>query len=296
MLVEAAWREREEAHVRRLARWTEPRRRRRARGEEHPVHDFLFDYYRYSTAKLLEWHPSAGLSIEDSPEARLRFRPPVYRRQSGRLWRDPGGLKPKERRRLGWTLDLLSRTAARPAWLECFGIHEWAMVYGAAPARHDGSLALRVSQREIDRFVSSANIVCTHFDAYRFFAPGAKPLNRARPTLEARTEMEQPGCIHANMDLYKWAYKSMPWIGSDLLADCFELAVALRELDMRASPYDVSLLGFAPVPVETEAGRQAYVEEQAQLARRASALRRAIVGLLDRMLVSPIRLPLAPVP
>ncbi|MDH3223597.1 MAG: 3-methyladenine DNA glycosylase, partial [Gemmatimonadota bacterium] len=51
------WRPLTEAHAARVARWTEPRRQRRARQRTHPVYDFLFDYYRYSTAKLTEWHP-----------------------------------------------------------------------------------------------------------------------------------------------------------------------------------------------------------------------------------------------
>ena len=280
-LTTADWLARERAHVGRLEKWTEPRRRRRARNQRHPVHDFLFDYYRYSMAKLLEWHPAAGVSIEDSTEARERFQPPTYV-HSIRGWsQDPYQLKPKERKRLRWTLELLRRTASRPAWLECFGVHEWAMVYRTAPARHEGALPLRVSQSQIDRLVESRSIVCTHFDAYRFFAHQAQPLNRIRPTLEARTDLEQPGCIHANMDLYKWAYKSMPWIGSDLLADCFELAVELREVDMRASPYDVTSLGLSPIPVETDAGRDEYVELQRHLASRSGHLRGVLISALE---------------
>ncbi|NNF28047.1 MAG: 3-methyladenine DNA glycosylase, partial [Gemmatimonadetes bacterium] len=260
------------------------RRRRRARGQPHPVHDFLFDYYRYSTAKLLEWHPPIGVFIEDSEAARSRFQTPCYRNHEGRVRRDPATLEPKERGRLSWTLDLLRSTASRPAWLECFGIHEWAMLYRAAPARHEGSLNLRVDPAAIDRLVASSDIVCTHFDAYRFFADEAKPLNRARPSLDARRDLEQPGCVHANMDLYKWAYKSMPWIGSDILADCFHLAVELRELDMRASPYDVSPLGLVPIPVETDEGRQTYADEQLRLAQLAGELRRRLIHALETVL------------
>ena len=42
------------------------------------------------------------------------------------------------------------------------------------------------------------------------------------------------------MDLYKWCYKLGPLIESELLMDCLELAADARELDMRASPYDLS--------------------------------------------------------
>ena len=59
---------------------------------------------------------------------------------------------------------------------------------------------------------------------------------------------EQPGCVHAGMDLYKWAAKLGPLIESSLLLDCFALAVDARVLDMRASPYDLRDFGFAPIP------------------------------------------------
>jgi hypothetical protein len=41
------------------------------------------------------------------------------------------------------------------------------------------------------------------------------------------------------MDLYKLAYKLSPALASDLTADCFDLARQVRELDMRAAPYDL---------------------------------------------------------
>ena len=159
------------------------------------------------------------------------------------------------------------------------------MVYQGKDVRHRETVPLRLPQAEVDALVESRPLACTHFDAYRFFTPDAKPLNRVQPTPETRDAMEQPGCIHANMDLYKWAYKSMPWIGSDLLWSSFELALDLRSLDMRASPYDLSSLGYAPVPVETPQGRAAYQREQKELADRAQAVRAALVRSLDVVLL-----------
>ena len=105
-------------------------------------------------------------------------------------------------------------------------------------------------------------------------------MNRLQPTLEDRISLEQPGCVHANMDLYKWAAKSMPWIGSELLLDCFELAMELRDLDMRASPYDLTAWGREPVRIETADGRRIYESEQRRLAEKAAPLReRLIAGL-----------------
>jgi hypothetical protein len=56
------------------------------------------------------------------------------------------------------------------------------------------------------------------------------------------------------MDLYKWSYKLSPLIDSETLLDCLELAAAAREIDMRASPYDLSDYGYAPIAVEDAAG------------------------------------------
>ena len=56
------------------------------------------------------------------------------------------------------------------------------------------------------------------------------------------------------MDLYKHAFRLWPLVGSDLVADCFVLAWDVREVDMRASPYDFAAWGFAPIRIETAEG------------------------------------------
>jgi hypothetical protein len=89
------------------------------------------------------------------------------------------------------------------------------------------------------------------------------------------------------MYLYKWAAKTMPWAGSDLLLDCFELALALRDLDMRASPYDLSEWGREPVFIETQDGRRVYEEEQRRLAASALPLRGRLIAVLSRMPAPP---------
>jgi hypothetical protein len=149
---------------------------------------------------------------------------------------------------------------------------------------HSSLAPLRLSQEEIDTLVESRSIACTHHDAFRFFSKQALPLNRIQPTLDTRHENEQPGCVHANMDLYKWAAKSMPWIGSYLLLETFRLAVRLRDLDMRASPYDLSAWGVFPVKIETIEGRREYETEQRKLAEKARDLRNKLIGSLGRIL------------
>jgi hypothetical protein len=91
-------------------------------------------------------------------------------------------------------------------------------------------------------------------------------------------EMDQPACIHANMDLYRFGYKIAPWIQSELLADAFALARSARELDMRASPYDLSRFGFEPIPIETTDGRAQYVRLQREIARLAEPIRQLVLS------------------
>lgn len=145
------------------------------------------------------------------------------------------------------------------------------MVYRGEARRHD--LPLRLSQNEIDDLVRTLPVTCTHFDAYRFFTPSARLLNLVPVTREQQADFEQPGCLHTNMDLYKWAYKFQPWLPSELMVDAFLLALEIREVDMRATPYDLTRYGYTPIKVETLAGRQEYQRRQQDLSGAAQALR-----------------------
>jgi hypothetical protein len=135
---------------------------------------------------------------------------------------------------------------------------------------------------DTDRVVEENRVRCTHFDAFRFFTPEARPLNVLTPSRERQVELDQPGCLHANMDLYKWAYKLSPLVDSELVADCFALARDIRELDMRASPYDLGALGLSPVPVETPEGRARYAVAQRGFALRAAPLRARLIAAVAR--------------
>ncbi len=104
------------------------------------------------------------------------------------------------------------------------------------------------------------------------------------PTSADRVEFEQPACLHAGMDLYKHAFRLTPMICSDLVADCFELARDIRVLDMRAAPYDLADLGFAPVRVETADGKAEYAAAQRVFAERGAPLRAALVAECERLL------------
>lgn len=278
------WKRRAAAHRTRAERHTLATRKRRDHGLAHPVEDFLFQYYPYPFALLENWQPGIGVALEwaESP-APLVFPDRCYSISDGVLFADPGLLAEKERERLRWIAGLLTATRDRAPNFACHGLHEWAMVYQGKEVRHEKTTPLRLPQTEIDALVESRAICCSHHDAFRFFAAEARPMNRLQPTLESRVLLEQPGCVHANMDLYKWAAKSMPWIGSGLLLDCFELAMELRDLDMRASPYDLLAWGREPIRIETAEGRRIYEVEQKRLAAMAVPLRERLIEGLEKI-------------
>lgn len=282
------WQAISDSHLAEARVFTDGPRFRRDRGEAHPVEDFLFRYYPFPIALLELWQPGVGFSLRfhDIEALPARFLGKRYRTDGGVCELDVGSISEKERERLSWIHSLLTATQGHAPNFACHGLHEWAMVYRAEEIRHSSLAPLRLTQGEIDSLVESRPIACTHHDAFRFFSKQALPLNRIQPSLDTRHENEQPGCVHANMDLYKWAAKSMPWIGSDLLLETFRLAVRLRDLDMRASPYDLSAWGVVPVKIETTEGRREYETEQRKLAEDARGLREKLIGSLARVLAT----------
>ena len=146
--------------------------------------------------------------------------------------------------------------------------------------RHAG-WPLRLGAAGTDAVVEAHQIRCSHYDAFRFYTPPARSLNLLQPTREAQPDLEQPGCLHAGMDLYKWAYKLAPAVPSDLVMDCFDLAREIRELDMRASPYDLSELGYEPVAIETPQGKAEYAAAQRGFSARGQELRRRLLAAVD---------------
>jgi hypothetical protein len=284
VLAEDAWRARAAAHRARVGRWTDPHRERSRRGEPHPVLDFLFTYYSLRPRLLERWQPGPGVLLLGG--AGFAGRPGYIRDSTGdgdgvRL--DPAALPQRWTTTARFVRALLTATAARPPRLGCFGLHEWAMVYRTGAPRH-ATVPLRLGTAGTDEVVEALPVHCTHHDAFRFFTAAARPLNAVQPTRDDQLAREQPGCLHATMDLYKWAYKLAPAVPGELLADCFELAAEVRELDMRASPYDLTGYGYSPVPIETPAGRAAYARAQAGFATRAEPLRARLVELCDQLL------------
>ncbi|MDP9461920.1 MAG: 3-methyladenine DNA glycosylase [Actinomycetota bacterium] len=277
------WTERAGAHSARIDRWTAPHRERRRRGEAHPVLDFLFTYYSETPGRLRRWHPGASVALAPSstgpaPHSAWRW---YATDPDGVVRLDAEAFLAARGDTVRFVHRLLAATAGRPAFTGCFGLHEWAMVYRDGQTRH--AVPLRLGQAGTDAVVEAHPIRCSHFDAYRFFTPAAVDRNRLRPTRGTQPELEQPGCLHAGMDLYKWAYKLSPATPGELVADCLALAVEIRELDMRASPYDLRQHGYSPVAIETPEGKADYVTGQREFTRRGAELRTRLLNVCDRL-------------
>jgi hypothetical protein len=282
VLPEATWQAERRTHADRVDGWLAQHRDRRSRAVEHPVEDFLFEYYNYRPYQLRRWHPGHGVVLAGkAAEELLGWRD--YVRVDQGVTVDTAAVVSVRAKTILWVYDLLSRTAQRPGYFGCFGLHEWAMVYRLAPdkLRHP-DWPLRFAADRVAAVVEERGVRCAHFDAFRFFTPPARPLNALQPTRASQPDLEQPGCLHANMDLYKHAYKLSPLVPSHLVADTFALARDIRELDMRASPYDLSALGFEPVPIETAEGRAAYAQAQREFSVRSAPLRQALIDVLGR--------------
>jgi len=286
VLPEACWQARRAAHEARVSAWTEPHRVRSLTGEKHPVYDFLFEYYHFRPGQLRRWHPGLGSAL--AGDSALEYlEQPGYRRVEGGIAADPGWLKPGRREAAGWILNLLRASRERPPFFGCFGLHEWAMVYrlSAREVRH-AAWPLRLDGEALAAVVESQPVRCSHFDAFRFFTDAARPLNRLQPTKSAMPLLEQRGCLHTNMDLYKWAFKLTPFTPSELVADAFALAREIRETDMRASPYDLRALGFDPIRVETPEGRAEYERHQRRFAERGAPIRDRLIAVCERLIES----------
>lgn len=280
----AEWRGRERAHQERADALSAGWRSRAQAGVSgtrlaHPVDDFLFTYYPYRPALLRRWHPGAGVALEDAA-ADTRAGWKWYLTEGTAVRVDDESFRAAKAARIRPIALVLRGTLGRAANFGCLGLHEWAMVYRAPAARH--SVPLRLGADGTDAVVESHNIGCSHFDAFRFFTPEAVSRNRLSPTRENQPAMEQPGCLHAGMDLYKWSVKLGPLVPGELLLDTFELARDVRELDMQASPYDLTEWGYEPVPIETTEGKAEYVLRQRAFTERANALRTRLLEVLAR--------------
>ncbi len=285
------WQERARVERAELEPFVAAHLERRKRGQRHPVWDFLFDYYGFKPSHLLRFSPGLGIELSGAYEFCERRE---WTRTSCGAMLDGSQFPLHRLEGARATLAILEATQSRSARHDCFGLHEWAMVYRAHSVRHP--LPLRLPAPELEALVESQTLRCSHFDAVRFFTPDALPLNVLNPKSHNRAQFEQPGCIHANMDLYKHAIKFAPWLASQLMIETFWLAKHARELDMRASPYDLSSFGFEPIRIETLEGRREYAGLQRGVAERAAPIRARLIGEYRELIeaVKPLAIPNVP--
>ena len=138
--------------------------------------------------------------------------------------------------------DLLRATAARPARLNCFGCTSGRWSTGpptCGTARSRCGSAPRAPTRW------SSRCRCAAATSTRS-GSSPNPPRRATPsTLTPRRPRSPPNSRAACTPTWistSGAYKLGPLVDSELLIDCLELAADARELDMRASPYDLTRL------------------------------------------------------
>lgn len=274
---QARMRQHEESADDMLTRYRHP-------GAYHPVYDFLFEYYPVRPSHLRRWHPGVGVTLAgEAPHAQWRY----YNRTAEGVTVDTEAFLERRGGTVRYILDLLEKTTHNPTQFDCFGLHEWAMVYHIDSPRHD--LPLRLGAEGTNEVVDKHRIKCTHYDAFRFFTEPARPLNLTVLTREDQPEHDQAGCVHSTMDLYKWAWKLGPLVPGELFLDTFRLAVAARTLDMEASPYDCREWGFGVVPIESPEGKAEYVRRQRALADAAEPLRARLVSHIRTALAATMK-------
>jgi len=279
VLERAEWAEHENRHTERVARFVEPHERRARTGRPHPVWDFLFTYYSLKPRQLRRWHPGFGIGLRGAERHLERA---GYGNRDGVVTVTDEHLASRVDT-VRFIAGLLAATASRPARLNCFGLHEWAMVYRSSRPRHD-RVPLRLGNAGTDAVVESMPLRCSHFDAYRFFTDAAVGRNSDTLSRNNQPAHEQPGCLHTNMDLYKWCYKLGPLVESELLMDCLDLAADARMLDMQASPYDLADYGVTPIAIEDAGGRAEYVRLQQDIAQRGMPLRARLSARCEDLL------------
>lgn len=280
---EAKWKAEKAAHEQRVDELLNDYLQARSRQEKNPVMDFLFEYYAFRPANLRKWSPGIGVNLffsklEELPEISEII---TY---DNVAFVDPRLFPKKRISSLNWMLKMLMNTQQSRPSFGCFGMHEWAMVYKSDNPRHD-QLPMRMEPDELSEFVESRPLLCTHFDAFRFFTEPAKPMNKFELSREKFHETEQPGCIHSNMDLYKWAFKMYPWISTSLILEAFELAVEARYIDMQASPYDLREQGMEPIKIETGEGRKEYKLKQEMIYAKGVPVREKIIETMQKLLL-----------
>lgn len=286
VLTPAQWHERTIAHQARVDEVSSGHLARSACHEKDPTEDFLWTYYSLRPGQLRQWHPGHGVALLGDAGSYLsrRWYHRVDTPEGPGVTLDSQAFLAARGSTVSFIRDLLAATAERETNCGCFCMHEWAMVYHLRESDTRHPLPLRLGQPTTDAVVEAhAPLRCTHYDAFRFFTTDAQQLNARSLTREQQREAEQPACLHATMDLYKWAYKLLPAVSSELVLECFILARKARDLDMAASPYDTRSIGLEPIPVETARGKATFIACQRGIAAVSAQMRARLIAACDRL-------------
>ncbi|GAX18671.1 hypothetical protein FisN_10Hh116 [Fistulifera solaris] len=304
ILRESVWRTAAAQHAEHVHELLRPGLSNDALDAKHPVYNFFIEYYGMKGAKgvrkLKQWSlptypvflegaklddlgdllPLRGASVQS---AGISYCPSNYYLSSEDLVGPASAFV--------WYYKVLQQSTQRDPVLHCYNLHEWAMQYhppGSPPpqsGKYQKHLPLRVDRDTLNAAVERNGVCCTHYDALRFFAPTALPLNTV-PLVSRDQQLinEQPACLHATMDLFKMITKLQPFISADLKLRCLSLAVQARRLDVAASPYDASAYGITAIPIETSDGRSLYKKKQLQLLKESQPVRLELLAAFEQFL------------
>ena len=225
---------------------------------------------------LRRWHPGAGVELEGAAEEPARaWRWYAPGPTPGSVVVDAAALECEKGDSLGMIERILHQTAQRPGASAASACTNGPWCTGRS--KHRNPVPLRLGQDATDAVVEGNELRCTHFDAFRFFTPEAVPRNRDRPLREAQPAMEQPGRLHAGMDVYKWAVK----LGPSCPARCCSTrssSPATSAFSTCRPPPTTWRRGRRPGAHRDAEGKAEYVRRQRAFAERSNALRGGILG------------------
>ena len=257
---------------------------------EHPIYNFIHRYYSYSLKQIKLYSPGINIKLESSTKDDLNvlLSPDNFDIIKNQYCSKTISIKKKKK--LLRNQEILLQTTLNTPHFSCFGLHEWAMlaIGDGQESRHQ-SLPLRVSQETIDKIVKmKGSIRCTHYDAFRFFHPDVQDYNEISLSRNNQKDYEQGACVHATMDLFKYAYEIYPFISAELLRKCLSVSLKARHIDMRASPYDCSQIDGVddPIKIETAEGRKQYATEQEKLYQLSVPLRIQLLEVYETVLLT----------
>ena len=144
----------------------------------NPIYNFLISYYGFSGSKgvgrLCRYSPGPDVPFNTGELDGMNV--PYTRRyltssssHSELSYYDSSQMK--NRSGLSWNLNLLKCTRSNTPVLNCYGLHEWAMLYRPASddvgSSYQGGLPLRVDLSVVEEVVDKGGLKCTHIDAIR---------------------------------------------------------------------------------------------------------------------------------